>query len=308
MDLTTWLDVAIGLTLIYLGVSLFVTIINEYIAQKMNLRGRDLYDDLQQLIDNPAIKQKLLQYPALKPFFNNQPQETPSYIDTKVLGQLLIGSLSNADSTENSIKQIKVTIDQLPDSALKMQLQSIARTVGDKTEDMVTAVSDWMDRSLTMMGGTYKRNLQIISFCIGLALTVLFNINTITLTETIYRDKELRNAVTAYAVQLSEQTSREAFEKCSKQPELFLEVPACKHLKGLTDALQGRNDSLGKLPLGWNDVSLSSERTAIEIVLATLQHIAGWLLTALAISLGAPFWFDLLNKAVSVRHGMRKPE
>ncbi|MCE7914314.1 MAG: hypothetical protein DYH15_06410 [Nitrosomonas sp. PRO4] len=308
MDLTTWLDVAIGLTLIYLGVSLFVTIINEYISQKLNMRGRDLYDDLQQLVDDPDIKQALLRYPALKPFFNDKPQETPSYIDTKVLGQLLIGSLSNADSTENSIKQIKVTIDQLPDSALKMQLQSIARTVGDKTEDMVTAVSDWMDRSLTMMGGTYKRNLQIISFCIGLALTVLFNINTITLTETIYRDKELRSAVTAYAVQVSEQTSKETFEKCSKQPELFRDDPACKHLKGLTDALQGNSDSLGKLPIGWNNVPLSFEGTAIEIIFTGLQHIAGWLLTALAISLGAPFWFDLLNKAVSVRHGMRKPQ
>lgn len=304
MDLTTWLDVAIGLTLIYLGVSLFVTIINEYIAQKLNMRGRDLYDDLQQLIDDPNVKQALLHYPALKPFFNDQPQETPSYIDTKVLSQLLIGSLSNTATTCNSIKQIKETIDQLPDSALKMQLQSIARTVGDKTEDMVTAVSDWMDRSLTMMGGTYKRNLQIISFCIGLALTVLFNINTITLTETIYRDKELRSAVTAYAVQLSEQTPRESLEKCIKQPEL----EECKYLNGLKDALRGRNDSLGKLPIGWNNVSLSFEGTAIDIFLASLQHIAGWLLTALAISLGAPFWFDLLNKAVSVRHGMRKPQ
>lgn len=308
MDLTTWLDVAIGLTLIYLGVSLFVTIINEYIAQKLNMRGRDLYDDLQQLIDDPDVKQALLHYPALKPFFNNQPQETPSYIDTKILGQLLIGSLANTTSTCSSIKQIKETIDKLPDSALKMQLQTIARTVGDKTEDMVTAVSDWMDRSLTMMGGTYKRNLQIISFCIGLTLTVLFNINTIILTEHIYRDKELRSAVTAYAIQVSEQTTKETFDKCSKQPELFLEDPACKHLKGLTDALQGRNDSLGKLPIGWSNVTLSLDGTAIEIILVTLQHIAGWLLTALAISLGAPFWFDLLNKAVSVRHGMRKPE
>ena len=76
----------------------------------------------------------------------------------------------------------------------------------------------------------------------------------------------------------------------------------------LTDALRGCNDSLGKLPIGWNNVSLSFEGTAIDIFLASLQHIAGWLLTALAISLGAPFWFDLLNKAVSVRHGMRKPQ
>ena len=29
--------------------------------------------------------------------------------------------------------------------------------------------------------------------------------------------------------------------------------------------------------------------------------IPGWLITALAISLGAPFWFDLLNKLMKLR-------
>ncbi|MGG9962062.1 hypothetical protein [Ferruginibacter sp. SUN106] len=34
----------------------------------------------------------------------------------------------------------------------------------------------------------------------------------------------------------------------------------------------------------------------------------GWLLTAFAISLGAPFWFDLLNKFVALRNTGNKPE
>ena len=34
----------------------------------------------------------------------------------------------------------------------------------------------------------------------------------------------------------------------------------------------------------------------------------GWLLTALAISLGAPFWFDLLNRFVALRNAGKKPE
>lgn len=31
------------------------------------------------------------------------------------------------------------------------------------------------------------------------------------------------------------------------------------------------------------------------------RNILGWLITALAISLGAPFWFDLLNKLMQLR-------
>jgi len=37
-------------------------------------------------------------------------------------------------------------------------------------------------------------------------------------------------------------------------------------------------------------------------------HLLGWLLTALAASLGAPFWFDLLNKIITIRSAGKVPE
>ncbi len=37
-------------------------------------------------------------------------------------------------------------------------------------------------------------------------------------------------------------------------------------------------------------------------------NFAGWLLMAIAVSLGAPFWFDLLNKLVNLRMAGVKPE
>lgn len=49
MDLTAWIDVAIGLIVVYLGASLFVTVINEYIAQTLKLRGRDLCKSLRKV-------------------------------------------------------------------------------------------------------------------------------------------------------------------------------------------------------------------------------------------------------------------
>ena len=38
------------------------------------------------------------------------------------------------------------------------------------------------------------------------------------------------------------------------------------------------------------------------------EHGWGWLLTALAISLGAPFWFDLLNKFIVIRSTVKPKE
>ena len=69
MDMTGLLEVAIGMTLVYLGASLFVTIFNEYLAQILQLRGRQLARDLKMLIDDDDLKKALTISPALQPFF-----------------------------------------------------------------------------------------------------------------------------------------------------------------------------------------------------------------------------------------------
>ena len=47
--------------------------------------------------------------------------------------------------------------------------------------------------------------------------------------------------------------------------------------------------------LGWSGVTDWNNPTA------WLARVTGWLLTVVAVSMGAPFWFDALNKIVSVR-------
>jgi hypothetical protein len=37
-------------------------------------------------------------------------------------------------------------------------------------------------------------------------------------------------------------------------------------------------------------------------------HLLGWLITAFAVSLGAPFWFDLLNKIMVIRSTVKPRE
>ena len=70
------------------------------------------------------------------------------------------------------------------------------------------------------------------------------------------------------------------------------------------------------IPIGWvskgtsQDVKYGQIRpTGIwEARDRFLQHIVGWLLTALAATLGAPFWFDTLNRIISIRSSGKAPE
>ncbi len=54
--------------------------------------------------------------------------------------------------------------------------------------------------------------------------------------------------------------------------------------------------------LGWSRVSLHPG------VLGWASRLVGWTLTVIAVSLGAPFWFDILNRAANLRNASRPPE
>ena len=307
MNLTAWVDVALGLTLVYLGASLFVTVINEHISQMLNLRGKQLSDSLKKLFDDTTVQDLLSQSPALKPLFDAPTGRAPSYVDTNILARLLVGGLAVGSTASDTVQRASAAIEKLAPSELKSTLQALVASAGSTTDNLVSEISDWTDNALTVLGEKYKRNLQTTSLILGVVVAVGLNIDTVALTAHLYRDKDARDALAALAVQITEKTSTGAFDKCmALSAEELRTNTACAQISGLVDAVQGGNDSLGKLPIGWSG---SPDRPASVSPLYFLgSRLLGWLLTALALSLGAPFWFDLLGKVADVRQGMRKPK
>jgi hypothetical protein len=87
-------------------------------------------------------------------------------------------------------------------------------------------------------------------------------------------------------------------------------------------AVQAELDNLG-LPIGWvRNPTKAEKEQRLEIPFVkhspfvdwpllgntVLYHIVGWLVTALAATLGAPFWFDTLNRLISIRSSGKAPE
>ena len=58
----------------------------------------------------------------------------------------------------------------------------------------------------------------------------------------------------------------------------------------------------------WRQRPLFTSGHSRQIAEAVLVSIPGWVMTALAISLGAPFWFDTLNKFMVVRSTVKPRE
>jgi hypothetical protein len=80
--------------------------------------------------------------------------------------------------------------------------------------------------------------------------------------------------------------------------------PAEKRYEELAKSVKKLQDlqTLG-VPLGWKDKPWNEVRKPFwwDGFQDTISKLIGLLLTVLAVSLGAPFWFDLLNKIVNIR-------
>jgi cytoskeletal protein RodZ len=69
-------------------------------------------------------------------------------------------------------------------------------------------------------------------------------------------------------------------------------------------------DQIG-LPIGWQSLTgPTPPEGLVKHVVNTApaevkRHWIGWILTAIAISMGAPFWFDLLDKIIAVRTALK---
>ncbi len=62
-----------------------------------------------------------------------------------------------------------------------------------------------------------------------------------------------------------------------------------------------------RLPLGW-EAWLEPENYSSYDANTWLLKVMGLLLTIVAVSLGAPFWFDVLNRLVNLRMSGAKPK
>jgi hypothetical protein len=77
----------------------------------------------------------------------------------------------------------------------------------------------------------------------------------------------------------------------------------------LEKKIRETEEKLRSLPMGWHCGSASDYTAVWKCVSAQLGwlSVVGWCVTAAALTLGAPFWFDTLSKVVNLRGAGPKP-
>lgn len=169
-------------------------------------------------------------------------------------------------------------------------LVEMINEAGTDINKLKSSLEAWYDSAMDRVSGWYKYHTQWILFWIGLVLAAGLNADTIVIVQQLSSNATLRQSVVA-AAQAAKSPSD------SSKPATISEVK---------DQVQ-KIDELG-IPLGWKRSWPSTRQDWVTWLVSFRTGFPGFLLTAVAVSLGAPFWFDILNKIMVVRSTVKPHE
>lgn len=197
-------------------------------------------------------------------------------------------------------QQIQATVDSMPES-LKNSLYILAQRAekdgGDSQEQLQRfqrEIEVWFDRSMERASGVYKRNSRAVAILLGTAIAIGANADTINIINRLSKDSMLRSTVNLYAQQLVERNPATKLDDLPSITKIQNEVGIAL-------------DNLA-VPFGWsepNRVEIDSQGNILWP--AFVRKFFGWVLSGLAISMGAVFWFDVLSKIINIRNAGKKP-
>ncbi|WP_293902928.1 hypothetical protein [Phenylobacterium sp.] len=273
-----------------------------------------------------------------------QDSHGPSYIPSRAFCTVLVDVLRNG-AKSRPVAAIGRSIDGLPDGAAKQALAALLLQADGDLDKFRAGVATWFDDAMDRASGAYRRWGQTFTLAFGLGAAIFLNVNSFEVAATLWRDPAARELIAAGAAQQAQAPDAlpqralgaspapaappadagpaktpDAPADAPKTDPAATVTPAAPAVRTAADAVRDAT-SLSRqldqlpLPIGWQksvgETLIGPARTdkwALGgYVLHVLYTVLGWCLTGLAVSLGAPFWFDTLKRFVSMRTAGPKP-
>ena len=311
------LDVAFGLIFLYFILALVCSGINEALASALRWRAQDLERGLRELLEDPshgaAALERLKEHPLIRPMLHPQNKATagsappvekgrpktskktdlPSYIPSRTfttallgLGQDVIAVVGDRPVTEG-LRKVQQSIDAIPSERVKEALTALLHDAQGDAVAFRRNVEEWYDDHMERVSGWYRRRIQKVLWVLAFVTAFALNADSLQIAKRLWVEPSVRSALVTQA----QNASGGAADDADPAAELAsMPVPLGWHLAS------ARNDPQG-FPIyqDW------------EMLWALLSKILGLSLTAVAVTLGAPFWFDTLSKLARLRNSGAPP-
>ncbi len=204
-------------------------------------------------------------------------------------------------------------------SSLLMGIEEASAAGGDCLQVLRINIESWFNDAMDRLSGRYKRKAQLTAFIVGLGIAAVLNVDTINISNQLWREPIVRQAITANATQIIGQSGQAnppgVTDLVMALQDQFLNVSL--PIGWIFDnkaTLAGVNcsfvpDGRSTFGLAWSGGCLRPVDTPLASTgwLWSLTKLAGLLMTGLATTQGSSFWFDVLVKIVNVRGAGIKP-
>lgn len=279
------LETVAALAFVYALLSVVASAFKELLEAAVQRRKKDLKGALEDLL-SPEGARQLLEHGQIEAVLNapgadlDKYRNWPSYLEPATFA-----SVAAQMHQLKKLKNCKLT-------------RALDRYAG-RAEDLAQHIEQLYVQRMERLGGSFKRNAQWWLLGLGLACAVAMDADTIRLARDLGHDSSRRAMVTALAQDAA------SLEKLKGD---------CGQQLGVKDVGQLTPDRLlqcvdSALPgvLGWNPAERDrlQQPSGGEWLLGWVLKLIGYLLTAAAVSMGAPFWFDVLNKVSNLRSTLK---
>ena len=300
IDLTglPMLDIAIGLAFLYFLLSIVCSSISDIIASVLKMRARNLETGIRVLVGSKGAAAKffddwrvaILQTPKWRDSTKQGKSRKPSYIPPETAALALVDTFvpdaaaearkiaADSKPSKDEVEKVKALVAEIEDEKTKVWLTRLVVDVRGDLDKVRAALEDRFNEVMDRASGWYKRKSQIVVFVVALSIAGGLNADTINVADRLSRDEALRAHVVAQA--------RKAGNADTKTN------PTTKDIEDEINAARASG-----LPLGWGGENVPNHPLALIV----LEKTAGIVITAFALLLGAPFWFDVLGKFARLR-------
>lgn len=335
------LDVTIGIITIYLIFALACTAIVEAISTWFNVRSNNLEAALKELLHGEiapgaGFVDAFFKHPIVQSLSKGE-DGRPSYISPEIVGQVI----TNLICAKDEASSLAQALNKLPGTTETNRIKGLLGSLHSESKEDIAAfrklIEAHYDATMDRASGWYKRHTQILALTISAALVIGANVDTISLVNTLSSNPEARAKLIELAQRelgaakdaeaKIEQPNKEGIKPPETQPKVEASISKA-NAQGATGADSNPPDpvmeakersqkaaevlakanadlSSAGIQLGWhgnypkNPCEFFSEIT--EHPENFLSKLIGLLISILAISLGAPFWFDTLNRVMQIR-------
>lgn len=299
MDLTTIIQVAIGMLFIWVILAMITSQVQEWISSILKWRAGMLEDSIGNMLGNKELRAQFYDHPLIQGLFTNHGQRKPAGIpDDKfalVVFEMLINAGQQGDQIKSTFESLKQGVNTLKDregfTQIARSMDTLLLGIEEKADQTVDAVTEarhrmesWFNNAMERLIGAYKRRVQIVAIIAGVLIAVALNADSVAIANKLWIDPATRASAVAQAQNALDQA--DAANTSSTQAGDTAELQAA--VSENIDQLQALS-----IPLGW-----SKENTP-EDFNGWMVKFGGLLVSGAAAAQGAPFWFDVMRKLIS---------